>query len=101
MRFRTRSRFARLPTVCGGGQPYPQSWPREEVAFDALDELVAFQFDLKKLGFDPGDADVFFGRKARAALRAYQKERGLAADGFATQDSARPHLEREIVARGS
>jgi peptidoglycan lytic transglycosylase B len=82
-----------------GGGPILHSWPREEVAL-TRDELVAFQANLKKLGYDPGDADGIFGRKAKAALRAYQKERGLAADGFATQDLL-VRMEREIVAKGS
>jgi membrane-bound lytic murein transglycosylase B len=82
-----------------GGTPIFHSWPRDEVAL-TRDELVAFQYNLKKLGFEPGDADGVFGRKARAALRAYQKQRGLAADGFATQDLL-VRMEREIVNKGS
>ncbi|MGD0189409.1 MAG: lytic murein transglycosylase [Rhizomicrobium sp.] len=81
-----------------GGGPILHSWPRDEVAL-TRDELVAFHSNLKKLGYDPGDADGIFGRKAKAALRAYQKERGLAADGFATQDLL-VRMEREIVAKG-
>jgi membrane-bound lytic murein transglycosylase B len=82
-----------------GGAPIAHSWPREEVAL-TRDELVAFQSNLKKLGFDPGDADGVFGRKARAALRSYQKARGMAADGFATQDLL-VRMERELVNKGS
>ena len=82
-----------------GGASIVHPWPRDEVAL-TRDELTAFQYNLKKLGFDPGDADGVFGRKARAALRSYQKAHGLAADGFATQDLL-VRMEREIVARGS
>ncbi len=81
-----------------GGGPILHSWPRDEVAL-TRDELVAFQYDLKKLGFEPGDADGIFGRKAKAALRAYQKAHGLAADGFATQNLL-VRMEREIVSKG-
>jgi len=81
-----------------GAPPILHPWPRDEVAL-TRDELVAFQVDLKKLGYDPGDPDGIFGRKAKAALRAYQKARGLAADGFVTQDLL-VRMEREIVARG-
>jgi membrane-bound lytic murein transglycosylase B len=80
-----------------GGAPVIHPWPREEVAL-TRDELVAFQSDLKRLGYDPGDADGIFGRKARSALRAYQKAHGLTADGFATQDLL-VRMEREIVSK--
>ena len=73
-------------------------WPRDEIVL-SHDELIAFQSDLKRLGFDPGDPDGIFGRKARAALRAYQKARGIIPDGFATQDLL-VRMEREIVAKG-
>ncbi len=82
-----------------GGPPVQHPWPREEVPL-TRDETIAFQYDLKKLGYDPGNADGIFGRKAHAALQAYQKARGLAADGFATQDLL-VRMEREIVAKGS
>jgi membrane-bound lytic murein transglycosylase B len=81
-----------------GAGPIQHPWPREEAAL-SRDELVAFQFDLKKLGYDPGNADGIFGRKAKAALRAYQKAQGLAADGFVTQELL-VRMEREIVSKG-
>lgn len=82
-----------------GGPPVMHPWPREEVALNH-DEIVAFQYNLKKLGFDPGDADGLFGRKARAALRAYQKSRTLTPDGFATQDLL-VRMEREIATKAT
>jgi len=60
------------------------SWPRDQVPL-TRDDRVAFQTDLKALGYDIGDIDGVLGHKARAALRAYQKAHGLPADGFATQ----------------
>ena len=47
-------------------------------------ERIQFQTDLTKLGFDPGAADGVLGRQSRAALRQYQKNHGLAVDGFPT-----------------
>ena len=47
-------------------------------------ERIQFQADLNALGFDLGTPDGVLGRKSRAALRQYQKSKGLAADGFAT-----------------
>ena len=81
-----------------GGAPIVASWPRDEVPL-SRDERVAFQADLKKLGFDPGDLDGVLGHKARAALRGYQKSRGLPPDGFATEGLLE-HMERDIVAKG-
>lgn len=81
-----------------GGAPIVASWPRDEVPL-SRDERVAFQADLKKLGFDPGDLDGVLGHKARAALRGYQKSRGLPPDGFATEGLLE-HMERDLVAKG-
>jgi membrane-bound lytic murein transglycosylase B len=66
-----------------GGDPVKHPWPRDERALSRA-ERVQFQSDLARLGFDPGVADGVLGRKSRAALRQYQKARGLAADGFPT-----------------
>jgi membrane-bound lytic murein transglycosylase B len=82
-----------------GGAPIVASWPRDEIPL-SRDERVAFQADLKKLGFDPGDVDGVLGHKGRAALRAYQKSHGLPPDGFATENLLE-HMERDIVAKGS
>ena len=40
------------------------------------------QAELKKQGFDPGDIDGAWGPKTRAAVRAFQKARGLFVDGI-------------------
>jgi len=66
-----------------GAPPFVASWPRDERPL-APDERVAFQTALKALGFDPGSVDGVLGHATRAALRAYQKARNLAADGFPT-----------------
>jgi peptidoglycan hydrolase-like protein with peptidoglycan-binding domain len=44
------------------------------------------QNNLKALGYDPGPVDGLLGRKARAALRRYQKDHHLPADGYPTRD---------------
>lgn len=66
-----------------GAPPFVASWPRDERPL-APDERVAFQTALKGLGFDPGAIDGVLGHATRAALRAWQKARSLAADGFPT-----------------
>lgn len=68
-----------------GGAAVVSSWPRDEQPL-TRDERIAFQTYLARLGYDTGVADGILGRKTRAALREYQKARGLAADGFPTQD---------------
>jgi membrane-bound lytic murein transglycosylase B len=66
-----------------GGAPILASWPRDEQPL-MPDQRMQFQSDLKALGYDPGAIDGVLGRKVRNALRAYQKARGLPADGFPT-----------------
>jgi membrane-bound lytic murein transglycosylase B len=68
-----------------GGAAVQASWPRDEQPL-TRDERIAFQTYLQKLGYDIGIVDGVLGRKARAALRDYQKTRGMAADGFPTAD---------------
>ncbi|HVW75329.1 MAG TPA: lytic murein transglycosylase [Rhizomicrobium sp.] len=66
-----------------GAPPVKHAWPRDERPLSRT-ERIQFQTDLTRLGFDTGTPDGVLGRKSRAALRQYQKSRGLAADGFAT-----------------
>lgn len=44
------------------------------------------QTRLARLGYDPGAPDGVIGARTRAAIRAYQLDRGLPADGFASLD---------------
>ena len=81
-----------------GGAPVIAAWPRQEAPL-TRDERIAFQNDLKKLGYDPGDIDGVLGHKVRACIRAFQKLHGLPADGFATE-ALLVLLEREIASKG-
>jgi immune inhibitor A len=45
-------------------------------------DVARLQQALINLGFDPGPVDGIFGPKTDAAVRAYQRSRGLAADGI-------------------
>ena len=47
------------------------------------------QSALKALGYDPGPLDGVMGRKARAALRQYQQDHRLPADGYPTPEMLR------------
>jgi len=67
-----------------GGGRIVGSWPRDEVPLLPV-ERIAFQTMLRAAGYDPGVIDGVLGRGTRAALRAWQKAHGLAADGFPTK----------------
>lgn len=45
------------------------------------DDVAALQERLLELGYDAGRVDGVFGARTAAALRAFQRERGLVADG--------------------
>ena len=55
-------------------------WP-QETPLSLVDRITA-QRALANLGFDPGAPDGLIGLKTRDALRAWQKARGLTADGY-------------------
>jgi membrane-bound lytic murein transglycosylase B len=76
-----------------GLPPIMAPWPRDETPLSRPEQL-ALQTDLQKLGFDPGPLDGVLGREGRAALRLWQKARGLIPDGFATE-SVLQQIERE------
>ena len=67
-----------------GGPGVLHSWPRAETPLDHA-EAVRLQRDLKALGYHPGPVDGLIGPDVRAAVRAYQRQHGLIADGFATE----------------
>ncbi|MFI4976182.1 MAG: lytic murein transglycosylase [Caulobacterales bacterium] len=63
----------------GGGPPIAP-WPKE-TPLSLTDRLDAQQA-LARLGFNPGTPDGVVGLGTRQALRAWQKARGLTADGY-------------------
>jgi len=70
-----RSRFVRSPTAEATAPTAPRSAP---------DPMVqAVQLRLNELGYAVGTADGLFGGETRAAIQAFQRNRGLAADGVA------------------
>ena len=48
----------------------------------AVAELAGIQRRLAELGYRPGEADGILGPATRGALRAFQRDRGLVADGY-------------------
>jgi hypothetical protein len=63
-----------------GKPPMARPWP-QETPLSLVDRMTA-QRALASLGFDPGPPDGLVGLKTRDALRAWQKARGLTADGY-------------------
>ncbi|HEY5347359.1 MAG TPA: peptidoglycan-binding protein, partial [Rhizomicrobium sp.] len=74
---------ALLADQARGAPPVIAAWPRGEAVL-SREQRFDFQNLLNTLGFDPGAIDGVLGHKTRAALRLYQKSRGLPADGWAT-----------------
>jgi membrane-bound lytic murein transglycosylase B len=66
-----------------GASGVTAAWPTDIQPLEQT-SLVTLQQGLTALGFDTGGTDGVFGRRTRAALRAYQMARGVPADGFAT-----------------
>lgn len=67
-----------------GRPPLSRPWP-QETPLSLVDRMTA-QRALANLGFDPGAPDGVVGMKTREALRAWQKARGLTADGYLSPD---------------
>jgi membrane-bound lytic murein transglycosylase B len=68
----------------GGEGPLVTPWPVEQPL--SLADRIAAQGALARLGFNPGPADGVVGAGTRTALRAWQKARGLPADGYLSLD---------------
>ena len=66
-----------------GAAPFERDWPQSDRPL-LPKEIAELQRRLRKAGYDTGDIDGVLGRQTIAAVRDYQKDRGLAADGFAT-----------------
>ncbi len=70
-----------------GRGPLVTPWPAETPL--ALADRMDAQKALARLGFDPGEPDGLVGVNTRTALRAWQKSRGLTADGYLSMDVVR------------
>lgn len=66
-----------------GGGPFEGDWPRGEQVL-SRDQRLELQERLSALGHYSGAPDGRFDDKTRTALAAYQRQRGVTADAFAT-----------------
>ena len=78
--------------IAAAGKPEPEkpdtSKPTESVVFNLRRgskgaDVTKLQTALNALGYDCGAADGIFGAKTEAAVRAFQKAKGLTVDGIA------------------
>ena len=60
--------------------------------------VKSIQAGLARLGFDPGPADGVLGAKTRAAIREFQQQNGIPANGEATAEVARK-INEQVAAR--
>jgi peptidoglycan hydrolase-like protein with peptidoglycan-binding domain len=52
------------------------------------EEIKAVQSDLAELGYNPGSVDGNFGWRTKRAIKAFQRNTGMIADGMITQELA-------------
>ena len=64
----------------GGAGPLAAGWPHETPL--SLEDRMAAQTALARLGYNPGPPDGLIGVGTRQALRAWQKDHHLPADGY-------------------
>ena len=92
MRYNASTSYAlavgHLADRIGGGGPIVASWPRDERPL-SRSEREDLQRLLTGLGYDTEGVDGIIGPNTRSALRAYQRDRGLPADGFPTEQLLR------------
>ena len=61
--------------------------------------IRAIQNGLSKLGFDPGPANGVAGAKTKSAIRAFQQQNGMPADGEATPQLAQT-IQQKVANSG-
>ena len=69
--------------IAGRAQPISAEWPRDDRPL-SRSEREDLQQALKDRGYDPGPVDGIIGAGTQAAIRAWQRDNGHAADGYAS-----------------
>jgi lytic murein transglycosylase len=70
----------------GGAGPLVTPWPKEIPV--SLEDRMAAQQALMRMGYNPGVPDGMIGLGTRQALRAWQRDHGLPADGYLSSELA-------------
>lgn len=87
-KYNNSTSYAMGITVLGdalhGVQTLRTDWPREDQPL-SFDDKKAMQVKLTQLGFDTKGVDGQIGPNTRRAIRAWQKNNGLPADGYMEQ----------------
>ncbi len=69
--------------IAGRAKPLKKPWPRADKAL-SFTQRKALQTALTQKGYDPGPIDGVIGAGTRKALKKWQKDNGLPADGYAS-----------------
>lgn len=69
--------------IAGRGKPVSKPWPRNDRPL-SRDERMSLQQALADKGYNPGPVDGIIGAGTKAALRRWQADNGLPADGYAS-----------------
>jgi membrane-bound lytic murein transglycosylase B len=77
-----------------GAGPLVRPWPPETPL--SITDRIDAQRALAKAGFDLGEPDGVVGLRTRAALRAWQRARGVIADGYLSPEMVR-RLRAEML----
>lgn len=81
----------------GGATPGPvAAWPTHLKPLTVA-EIKTLQSRLNSLGYDAGPVDGIPGRRTTGALQAFQKDRGLQADGYPTKTALNAVLGGKTV----
>ena len=77
-----------LARQIAGGPPVQQQAPADDAPI-SRDTVIDMQNRLARLGLYKGETDGLLGPKTRSALRLFQQQQALPADGHPTQESIR------------
>jgi len=80
-------------------QAAPAAQPQAAAAADG-ETVRSIQTGLAKLGFDPGPADGVATEKTRAAIREFQQQNGLPANGEPSRELAQK-VAQQVASRGN
>ncbi len=88
-RYNNSDRYALVVSLLArafdGREGLVRPWPTQIGSLNR-EQTLELQTLLTSLGYDPGPADGLFGSATRRAVRAFQTDQALPADGFPTTD---------------